>query len=117
MVVLLLWNCRSPVLADPRVRRALALAWPRQEAGKRLYPPDGAVLVSGPYPAGAVENAPDVPPPPHDPEESARLLDEAGLVRGADGWRRRGRKRVRVELLYPTGAPIYANIGEILRSG
>ena len=52
------WSCcssgtaRTPFLADPRVRRALALAWPREEAAKRLYPPDGASLISGPYPAG-----------------------------------------------------------------
>ena len=117
LVVLVLWNCKSPVLSDARVRRALALAWPRQEAAKRLYPPDGAALISGPYPAGAPENAPDVAPPTNDPAESARLLDAAGFALGADGWRRRAGKRVRVELLYPTGATIYANIGEILRSG
>lgn len=115
--VFLLWNCKSPVLSDARVRRALALAWPRQEAAKRLYPPDGAALVSGPYPAGVPENAPDVASPPHDPVESARLLDAAGFARGADGWRRRGGKRVRVELLYPTGMTMYANLGEILRAG
>src|SRR5207244_1041703 len=29
--VLLIWNCRNPFLSDPRVRRALAHAWPREE--------------------------------------------------------------------------------------
>src|SRR5262249_15403731 len=54
--VLVLWNCRHPLLADSRVRRALAMSWPRADAARRLYPPDGAQLVSGPYPAGAAEN-------------------------------------------------------------
>ena len=31
MQALLVWNCRNPFLADPRVRRALTRAWPREE--------------------------------------------------------------------------------------
>ena len=31
LVVLVVWNCRNPVLADVRVRRALAQAWPREQ--------------------------------------------------------------------------------------
>jgi len=114
--VLILWNCKSPFLSDSRVRRALALAWQREEAARRLYPPDGAALVSGPYPSGVPENAPDVLPPRHDPAESARLLDEAGFARGADGRRKRAGTRVSLELLYPAGTPIYTNLGEILRA-
>ena len=43
----LLWNVRHPFLADTRVRRALAHAWPREQTARQLYPPDGAALVSG----------------------------------------------------------------------
>ena len=112
---MIVWNCRNPYLADVNVRRALAMAWPRAETAKRLYPPDGAALISGPYPPGIPENAPELAPPPYDPEAAARLLDEAGLRMGPDGFRRRGGKRVSLELLYTTGFPIYRNLGEILR--
>ncbi|MDQ5872268.1 MAG: ABC transporter substrate-binding protein, partial [Acidobacteriota bacterium] len=50
-----LWNLRHPFLADPRVRRALAHSWPREETARRLYPPDGAALISGPYLPGSPE--------------------------------------------------------------
>lgn len=113
---LIIWNCRQPLLADPRVRRALAMAWPRAETGRRLYPPDGATLVSGPYPAGAAENALEIAPPPFDPVQAARLLDEAGLTLGPDGARRRGGKKVSLELLYQAGQPLNNNLAEILRS-
>ena len=113
--VLVLWNCRNPVLADARVRRALAMAWPRADTARRLYPPDGAPLVSGPYPASAAENDPAVAPPAFDPAASGRLLDEAGIRLGTDGARRKGGKKVSLELLHPVGR-IYSTLSEILRS-
>ena len=115
-VALVVWNCRNPFLADPRVRRALAQAWPRAETAKRLYPPDGATLLSGPFPAGVPENAPDVAPPPYDPAASARLLDEAGFSIGRDGFRQKRGRRFSIEFLSPAGEPRYTNIGEILRA-
>jgi peptide/nickel transport system substrate-binding protein len=113
-VAMALWNCRNPILADVRVRRALAMAWKRAEIAKRLYPPDGASLLSGPYPPGVPENAPDVKLPLYDPQASGGLLEEAGLTMGPDGFRHRGGRRVSLEFLYPTAAPIYKNMAEIL---
>jgi peptide/nickel transport system substrate-binding protein len=57
-IVLINWNCRNPILADPRVRRAMSMAGPRDETAKRLYPPGGASLLTGPYPTGAPEALP-----------------------------------------------------------
>jgi peptide/nickel transport system substrate-binding protein len=113
--VLLIWNCRHPFLADPRVRSALAHAWPREETAKRLYPPEGATLVAGPYHSGVPENAPGLAPPAYDPAESAKLLDEAGWKVGPKGVRRRNADRASIELICPTGSAIYGQIGEILR--
>src|SRR5262249_51182635 len=112
---MILWNLRNPWLADARVRRAPAMSWPRAEPAKRLYPPDGASLISGPYPPGVAENALDVAPPPYDPAAAGKLLDEAGLAPGPDGIRRRGGKKVSFEFLYPTSPQIYGNLAEILK--
>ncbi len=114
-VVMVVWNCRHPVLSDPRVRRALAMTWPRTETAERLYAPDAPKLDSGPYPAGLPEDAPDVAPPAYDPAAAGKLLDQAGLTPGKDGFRRKAGRRVTLEYLYPAGQPIYPNIGEILR--
>jgi peptide/nickel transport system substrate-binding protein len=115
LIAMVVWNCRNPILADVRVRRALAMSWPRADTAKRLYPPDGATLISGPYPPGTPENAPDVQPAPYDPEASARLLDEAGLKMASDGFRRRSGRRVSLEFLYTTASPIYRSMAEVLR--
>jgi peptide/nickel transport system substrate-binding protein len=116
LIVLVLWNCRNPFLADPRVRRALSLAWPREEAASRLYPPDGATLISGPYPPRVPENAPEIRPPVYDPAASARLLEEAGWRAGPDGVRRRDGRKASIELLLQAGQVSLANLAEILRS-
>jgi peptide/nickel transport system substrate-binding protein len=113
---LLIWNCRGPFLSDPRVRLALAHAWPREETAKRLYPPDGAALASGPYPPGVPENAPGLAPPSYDAAESVRLLEEAGWKAGPDRIRRKGGKKASIEMLHPTGQAIYTSVGEIFRS-
>lgn len=116
MEALLLWNCRTPLLADARVRRALAMAWPREEAAKRLYPPDGASLVSGPFLPGVAELAPEIAPPRKNASEAGRLLDEAGWRAGSGAFRVKNGKKATLELLYPTGQSIYTNLAEILRS-
>ena len=114
--VLLLWNCRNAFLADARVRRALSHAWSREDAGKLLYPPDGAALVSGPFPPGVTDNAPDVAPAAFDKALAGRLLDEAGWKADAGGVRRKGGKKASLELLIKAGRRIDANLAEILRS-
>lgn len=111
-----LWNVKNPFLADPRVRRALAHAWPREETARRLYPPDGAALVSGPYLPNSPESDPATPPAVHDPALAGRLLDEAGWRREGNGTRTRAGAKASLELLYPVEQTIYGALAEILRS-
>jgi peptide/nickel transport system substrate-binding protein len=115
-VAYLLWNVRQPFLADPRVRRALAHSWPREETARRLYPPDGASLVSSPYLPGAAENDPGVRPAAYDPALAARLLDEAGWRGDAGKIRQRGGRKASLELLYAAGPTLDGALAEILRS-
>lgn len=115
LTVMVIFNCRHPLLADRRVRRALVLSWPRANTAMRLYPPDGAKLVSGPFPAGTRQNAPDVKPPEQDPAAAAKLLEEAGWKAGSDGWRRKGDRKASIEMVYPAGLPAYAPIVQILK--
>lgn len=112
----LVWNPRGPLLADPRVRIALAHSWAREDVAKRLYPPEGAGLATGPYPAGQPDNDPGLAPPKFDPPESIHLLEEAGWKPGPGGIRRKNGKKASIEMIYPEGQPIYLMIGEILRS-
>jgi peptide/nickel transport system substrate-binding protein len=111
-----LWNLHHPLLADPRVRLALAHSWPREETARRLYPPDGAALVSGPYLPGSPENDPNTHPPAHDPSLAARLLDEAGWRAPAGATRMRGDRKASFELLYVSGQQFDNALAEILRS-
>ncbi len=114
--VVIVWNTKLPLLSDVRVRRALAHGWPREETARQLYAPDGADLISGPYPPGVAANAPDVAPPAYAPAESARLLDLAGWKAGADGVRRRGGQKARIELVIRAQARVEILLAEILRS-
>jgi peptide/nickel transport system substrate-binding protein len=114
LVVLLYWNLRNPILAELAVRQALAHGWNRADTAKRLYPPNGAALASGPYPPSAVENAADLKPPSWDPAESARLLEGAGWRPGPDGIRRKGSRRLSFEVLYGPST-MTSNLLEIYR--
>ena len=75
----LLMNNRDPVLADVRVRRAIALAIDRpaiiaHKLKGRAVPATGLIA------PGSWAYEPDVPRWDHDLARAARLLDEAGLV-------------------------------------
>jgi peptide/nickel transport system substrate-binding protein len=80
-------STRHPFLADPVVRRALALAVDRPAMARQLYG-DGLTGVATANvlttPAGLAD---PIPVPPPDVEAANRLLDEAGYRRGADGVR------------------------------
>jgi len=73
---------KNEALADPAVRNALARAAGKDEIIRAALAGRGAAVDS---PIAGVNPPPAAPK--YDPEEAARLLDEAGYARGEDGVR------------------------------
>jgi peptide/nickel transport system substrate-binding protein len=75
-----------PAIQDPNVRRAIVMATDREKITQDLLGGETA-------PVGTFWDAtppfgnPDIKPYAYDPDEAARLLDEAGWTMGADGVR------------------------------
>jgi peptide/nickel transport system substrate-binding protein len=78
------WNLRDPVLADRRVRQALALAVDRQEMAAVLDYPREIRFRDVPLTWGQRLRGEGPPPLAFDPERARRLLDVAGW-RDTDG--------------------------------
>jgi peptide/nickel transport system substrate-binding protein len=77
----------NPILKDARVRRALVLGIDRATLVKQLFAGRQAVA-DGFLPPIDPMAATDLPRYAYDPAEAARLLDEAGWRKDADGVRR-----------------------------
>ena len=81
------FNHRNPILADVRVRQAIAHALDREfaiETIMRGFAKPGV----GPVPSsGGVNFTDDVPTYEYDPAKAEAMLDEAGYPRGDDGTR------------------------------
>jgi peptide/nickel transport system substrate-binding protein len=68
-------------LKDRRVREALSVAINRQTIVDRIM--EGAAVPAGQFlPPGTYSYAPDLKPPPFDPERAKKLLAEAGFPKG-----------------------------------
>jgi peptide/nickel transport system substrate-binding protein len=111
----IVWNCRHPFLSEAATRRALGMAIPRAQIVETLYR-GRARVVSGPYPAGVVENAPDVPPPPYDLQQASAFFEKAGWRRGSSGRVSKGGRSGSFVLLIPAGQNASLQIAEILQS-
>jgi peptide/nickel transport system substrate-binding protein len=108
------WNCRHRSLSDRRTRRALGLAIPRRRIIDALF--DGrAREVSGPFPAGVVENDPGVVPPPHAPDRAGQFLAEAGYRRDRAGRLARDGRVLAFTLSIPSGHPVSRQIAEVVQ--
>jgi peptide/nickel transport system substrate-binding protein len=108
------WNCRHRSLSDRRARRALGLAIPRRRIIDALFG-GRAREVTGPFPAGVPENAPDVLPTPHSPKRAAALLAEAGYRPDRSGTLAKDGRPFAFELSIPSGHPVSRQIAEVVR--
>ena len=77
------WNNEDPLLADPRVRRALAMSFDRQTIIDRLYHGQ-ARAVTGPFTPDQTAHNPELSPIDFNPAAAAGLLSSAGW-RDSDG--------------------------------
>jgi peptide/nickel transport system substrate-binding protein len=110
----IVWNCRHRSLSDRRTRRALGLAIPRRRIIDSLFG-GRAREVSGPFPAGVAENAADVAPLAHAPQEAAQLLSDAGYRRDGTGRLAKDGRPFTFDLSIPSGHPVSRQIAEVLQ--
>lgn len=111
------WNLDGsvPLLADRKVRKALALALNRKGVVDRILGGHGALL-SGPFYPDGWESNPSVSPLPYDPAAAARLLDEAGWTdHDGDGLRDRGGKPCAFECLVPAEVEMFSRWLEVFQ--
>lgn len=87
------------LLADVRLRRAVALAIDRRGLVQRVWSGEAEAVQNMTVPAVLGPFANRVEGFGHDPREAARLLEAAGWPRGQDGVRRKGGRRLEIVLL------------------
>lgn len=109
------WNTRDPILADVRVRRALAMAFDRRAVINNLFY-GTARVVTGPYVPDQWAYNPDVKPIEFNLDAARKLLSEAGWTDSdGDGVLDRGGRRLEIELLLPTGNVTSASQAQVFQ--
>jgi peptide/nickel transport system substrate-binding protein len=94
------YNCRNPLLADSRVRKAFTYAVNRQEMLDSFFNGQGTII-SGPFAPGSWAYNLDVQPLPFDSQKAIALLQEAGFSRGADGLMQKNGQKLALSLKVP----------------
>jgi peptide/nickel transport system substrate-binding protein len=90
------FNTRKPTLADPRVRRAIALAIDWDRMNRTIYHGYNERAVSDIVPTSWA--APTIPQWTYDPAAARALLERAGWSAGPDGIRRKGSLRLALSI-------------------
>ncbi|MGH9181465.1 MAG: ABC transporter substrate-binding protein, partial [Acidimicrobiales bacterium] len=104
----------NPVLADPRVRRAISLAFDREAAATAVYAGSGRPAWSPLLPAdSAYEPAVETGV---DRAAAAALLDEAGWRPGPDGFRGKDGQRLAFTVMFLPNITTHRELALALRS-
>ncbi len=98
------WNNRDPILRDPRVRRALAMAFDTKQVIDTMYHGQ-ARAISGPFTPDQWAYNAAVPPVKFDLAGARKLLDEAG-------WKD---KKLALTMILPAGNTVGLEQGQILQ--
>jgi peptide/nickel transport system substrate-binding protein len=110
------WNNRRPLLADKRVRRALAMCVPTESIIRDLYHGTARAL-SGPFTPAEYAFNPAVPLIRFDPAAASRILGEAGwLDRDGDGLLDKDGKKFTLELLLPPGGTAITQFAQTVQA-
>jgi len=108
-------NNLNPILADVRVRRALAYALDKQrlcdEALHGIYTP-----ADSDQPVFSWAYEPDVAHYAYAPAKANAALDQSGWIMGADGVRTKGGRRMALAITYPSGSVVSTTIAAILQA-
>ena len=98
------WNAHDPILADKRVRRALAMCVDLQSIINNLYH-GTARAMTGPFTPDQWAYNPEVPVIQYNPQEAKRILNSLGwLDTDKDGLLDRNHKPLQIEMLIVSGS-------------
>ncbi len=101
-----------PILSDKRVRQALDYAYPREMVVEKVLENVGYPAYSNLPPISWAYNK-DVSKPHFDPERAGKLLDEAGWVMSADGYRYKDGKKLQLTFYTNAGNKTREQVGVI----
>lgn len=109
------WNCRTEWFKDRRVRLAMTKLFDRESINAKIYS-GYAKMISGPFYINSWAYDRSVKPHPFDPQDAARLLDEAGWIDSDDdGVRDKDGSKFEFEMLIHTGSTIAKQFAELLQ--
>jgi peptide/nickel transport system substrate-binding protein len=98
------WNTRQPMLADKRVRHALAMCIDLKSIIENLYH-GTARAMNGPFTPDQWAYNPEVPVIEYNPQEALRILKSLGwLDTNGDGFLDKNRQPFKLEMLVATGS-------------
>jgi peptide/nickel transport system substrate-binding protein len=111
------WNTRDPLLADKRIRRALAMCVDLQSVINNLYH-GTARAMNGPFTPDQWAYNPEVPVIRYDPDEAKRILNSLGWRdTNGDGILDKDGKPFALEMVIGAGSPTSMAQAQILQSG
>jgi len=110
------WNTRDPILADKRVRRALAMCIDLTSIIDNLYH-GTARAMTGPFTPDQWAYNPDVPAIQYNPQEALRTLNSDGwLDTNHDGVLDKGGKPLKLEMLVFAGSQASTQFAPLFQS-